>query len=252
MTLKALIFDVDGTLAETEELHRQAFNEAFASLGISWTWSQSLYRKLLRITGGKERILHYLVTWHPQDVASIRSKIPSIYNLKTRYYAAMLQEGTIELRPGVARLFEEVKASGVRLAIATTTNRANVSALLQRALPSFDDLHFDAIVAGDDSAAKKPSPEVFEIALRQLRLHASCCVAFEDSSNGVIAAQRARLKVIATPSAYFSDDDFTGAHSVISHLGEPHHAHRHLAGWSWPGDFVTLAALHAWSEKISA
>jgi hypothetical protein len=130
--------------------------------------------------------------------------------------------------------------------------RANVSALLQRALPSFDDLHFDAIVAGDEVAAKKPSPEVFEIALRQLRLHASCCVAFEDSSNGVIAAQRARLKVMATPSAYFSDDDFTGAHSVISHLGEPHHAHRHLAGWSWPGDFVTLAALHAWSEKISA
>jgi HAD superfamily hydrolase (TIGR01509 family) len=252
MTLKALIFDVAGTLAKTEELHRQAFNEAFASLGISWTWSQSLYRKLLRITGGKERILHYLVTWHPQDVASIRSKIPSIYNLKTRYYAAMLQEGTIELRPGVARLFEEVKAYGVRLAIATTTNRANVSALLQRALPSFDDLHFDAIVAGDEVAAKKPSPEVFEIALRQLRLHASCCVAFEDSSNGVISAQRARLKVIATPSAYFSDDDFTGAHSVISHLGEPHHAHRHLAGWSWPGDFVTLAALHAWSEKISA
>jgi hypothetical protein len=106
--------------------------------------------------------------------------------------------------------------------------------------------------AAASTATKKPSPEVFEIALRQLRLHASCCVAFEDSSNGVIGAQRARLKVIATPSAYFSDDDFTGAHSVISHLGEPHHAHRHLAGWSWPGDFVTLAALHAWSEKISA
>jgi HAD superfamily hydrolase (TIGR01509 family) len=252
MTLKALIFDVDGTLAETEELHRQAFNEAFSSLGISWTWSQSLYRKLLRIAGGKERILHYLFTWHPQDLASIRSQIPSIYDLKTRYYAAMLQDGTIELRPGVARLFEEARASGVRLAIATTTNRANVSALLQRALPSFDDSHFDAIVAGDEVAAKKPSPEVFEIALRQLRLHASSCVAFEDSSNGVTAAQRAGLKVIATPSAYFSDDDFTGAHSVISHLGEPHHAHRHLAGGSWPGDFVTLAALHAWSEKVSA
>jgi HAD superfamily hydrolase (TIGR01509 family) len=252
MTLKALIFDVDGTLAETEELHRQAFNEALASLGISWTWSQSLYRKLLRIAGGKERLLHYLVTWHPQDLASIRNQIPSIYDLKTRYYAAMLQERTIELRPGVARLFEEVRASGVRLAIATTTNRDNVSALLQRALPSFRDSHFDAIVAGDEVAAKKPSPEVFEEALRRLRLHASSCIAFEDSSNGVTAAQRAHLKVIATPSAYFSDDDFTGAHSVISHLGEPHHAHRHLAGWSWPGDFVTLAALHAWSEKISA
>jgi HAD superfamily hydrolase (TIGR01509 family) len=245
MSLQALIFDVDGTIAETEELHRQAFNQAFIALGLPWSWSQSLYKELLRVTGGKERILHYLASWRPQDLASIRGRVPSIYELKTRFYISILEEGPIELRPGVARLIEEARASGIRLAIATTTNRANVAALLRRTLPASGETTFHAIVAGDEVNAKKPAPEVFEIALRRLRLPASSCIVIEDSRNGVVASRRAGLKVIATPSVYSSDDDFNDAHSVVSTLGEPDRPHQHLAGWSWPNGCVTLAALQS-------
>jgi HAD superfamily hydrolase (TIGR01509 family) len=246
MSLEALIFDVDGTLAETEEAHRQAFNETFISLGISWNWSRSLYKELLRVTGGKERILHYLAHHRPQDLAAVRPDIPRIHELKTQRYAAMVQgQRVISLRPGVARLIQEARAAKVRLAIATTTNRINVNALLQRTLPPFGENLFDVIVAGDEVAAKKPAPEVFEVALSALRLPPSDCITFEDSANGVIAAKRAGLAVVATPSVYTSDDDFSGAASVVSNLGEPDQTHQHIAGWTWPSGFVTLAGLQA-------
>jgi len=252
MALEALIFDVDGTLAETEEMHRQAFNDAFASEGLQWNWSQSLYKELLRVTGGKERILHYVLRWHAQDLPAVESLIPRIYAIKTKRYQELVRQGdSVLLRPGVARLIEEATSAGVRLAIATTTSRSNVDALLQRTLPPCGETLFNAIVAGDEVATKKPDPEAYEAVLRQLCLPACACVAFEDSTNGVIAALRAGLSVVATPAAYTSDDDFTGAVSVVSTLGDPGRTHRHIAGWKWSDGVVTLAALQARYEKIS-
>ncbi|MFZ3218212.1 MAG: HAD family hydrolase [Candidatus Acidiferrales bacterium] len=249
MPLQALIFDVDGTLAETEEFHRQAFNQAFAAFGLTWYWEGPLYKELLQVTGGKERILHYLTRWHPEDLAAVREKIPPIYDFKTVQYSAMVTAGAVDLRPGVARLLAEAKAAGARLAIATTTHRANVDALLRHVLPVNGDTLFDAIVAGDEVSVKKPHPEVFEIALRQLGLPAASCVAFEDSANGERAARGAGLPVVVTPGAYTRDDDFNGASSVISDLGEPGQPHRHIAGWTWPGGYVSFAALQAQTEK---
>src|SRR5271156_5173183 len=153
MPLEALIFDVDGTLAETEEVHRQAFNEAFAAFGLPWTWEQPLYKELLQVTGGKERILHYLMKWHAQELAAVREKIPEIYVFKTKRYTAMILGGAVQLNPGVARLIAEAKAGGARLGIATTTHRDNVEALLQHTLPMRGASLFDAIVAGDEVSA---------------------------------------------------------------------------------------------------
>ncbi len=251
MTLQALIFDVDGTLAETEELHRRAFNEAFASLGLDWNWRPPLYKELLRIAGGKERILHYLVTHRQQHVAAHEREIPKIYTLKTKLYSAMVREGRIELRPGVARLIEEARGAGIRLAIATTTNPANVDALLQSAFAPSGESLFRVIVAGDEVAAKKPAPDVFDVAVRRLGLRASACIAFEDSANGVLSARRAGLAVVATPSAYTAEDDFTGAVSVVSSLGEPGEPHQHLAGWIWPSGFVSVAELRKRAEELA-
>jgi HAD superfamily hydrolase (TIGR01509 family) len=252
MALQALIFDVDGTLAETEEMHRRAFNEAFASLGLDWKWPPPLYKELLRIAGGKERILHYLLKERPQDVAAHEREIPKIYALKTKLYSAMVREGTLALRPGVARLIEEARSAGIRLAIATTTNPANVDALLQRAFAPSGESLFQVIVAGDEVAAKKPAPDVFDAAVRRLGLRAAACFAFEDSANGVISAQRAGLAVVATPSAYTSEDDFAGAASVISSLGEPEEPHEHLAGWIWPSGYVSVAGLRERAEEMAA
>jgi HAD superfamily hydrolase (TIGR01509 family) len=243
MALQALIFDVDGTLAETEEMHRSAFNQAFASCGLEWNWDPPLYKKLLRVAGGKERVLHYLMSRRPQDLAAQEREIPQIYALKTKLYSTMVREGTLRLRPGVKRLIEEARTAGIRLAIATTTNPANVDALLQRALAPSGESPFSVIVAGDEVAAKKPAPDVFDLALRRLGLRASACIAFEDSANGVMSARHAGLAVVATPHAYTYDDDFTGAASVVSTLGEPGDPHQHFAGWEWPGGFVSLTGL---------
>lgn len=251
MALQALIFDVDGTLAETEEMHRSAFNQAFASFGLEWNWDPPLYKELLRVAGGKERILHYLMSRRPQDVAAHEREIPQIYALKTKLYSAMVREGTLRLRPGIKRLIEEARTAGIRLAIATTTNPANVDALLQRALAPSGESLFGVIVAGDEVAAKKPAPDVFDLAVRRLGLRASACMAFEDSANGVMSARHAGLAVVATPSAYTYDDDFTGAASVVSTLGEPGEPHQHFTGWEWAGGFVTLAGLQKRAEELA-
>lgn len=255
MVLQALIFDVDGTLAETEEMHRLAFNQAFLSLGLPWNWPPPLYKELLRTAGGKERILHFLINHltprRPQDLAAFKHEIPRIYALKTKLYSEMVREGTLLPRPGVMRLIAEASSAGIRLAIATTTNPANVDALLQSALAPSGEALFGVIVAGDEVAAKKPAPDVFDVAVRRLGLRAGACIAFEDSANGVMSARRAGLAVVATPSAYTSDDDFTGAASVVSTLGEPNQPHQYLAGWKWPEGFVTAAGLQERAQEMA-
>jgi HAD superfamily hydrolase (TIGR01509 family) len=243
--LEALIFDVDGTLAETEELHRRAFNEAFAACDLAWFWDESLYRELLGVTGGKERILHYVAQRRPQALAAIAPRVPEIHRLKTERYTALLKTGAVQLRPGIARLIVEARRAGLRVAIATTTSHPAVTALLRSAFPR-DDTFFDAIAAGDEARRKKPWPDVYTLVLQRLGLPAGSCVAFEDSAAGVLAARSAGIAVLATPSAYTGGDDLSGALSVVSDLGEPGAPHRPLAGVRWDAHVVTLDGLRRW------
>jgi HAD superfamily hydrolase (TIGR01509 family) len=241
--LQALIFDVDGTLAETEEFHRAAFNQVFAHFGFYWLWNRELYKELLKVTGGKERILHYLRQFKPEDLDRAQPQIAHMHQLKTQIYGEIIHQGAVELRPGVSRLIAEAQSAGVTLAIATTTSLSNVHALLERTMGACGSEIFQIIVAGDEAPAKKPSPDAFAIALKRSNTSASECVAVEDSANGVMAAQSAGLKVIATPGIYTADDNFTGASSVISDLGEPNIPHQHISGWEWPQGVVSIAAL---------
>jgi HAD superfamily hydrolase (TIGR01509 family) len=207
--IKAVIFDVDGTLAETEEVHRIAFNRAFADAGLDWSWDESLYRKLLKVTGGKERIAHFVEMSGapplPQD------RIAALHQAKTAVYTGMAARGEIALRPGIAEFMHKLKHSGARLAIATTTSLPNIEALLSAALGAGWRELFGAVAAGDMVARKKPAPDVYELALRLLGLPAGDCVAVEDSHNGILAARAAGLRVIAVRSAYCADDDLGGA-----------------------------------------
>ncbi|MGD8812419.1 MAG: HAD hydrolase-like protein, partial [Thioalkalispiraceae bacterium] len=133
MCLQALLFDVDGTLADTErDGHRIAFNMAFADAGLDWQWSAELYGKLLAVTGGKERIRYYLDNFNTGFArpANLDDFIAGLHRSKTDFYTALLSEGHIPLRPGVERLLREARDAGLRLAIATTTTPANVKALL--------------------------------------------------------------------------------------------------------------------------
>ena len=216
---RALIFDVDGTLAETEELHRQAFNEAFDCRGLDWHWDRAIYKDLLRVTGGKERIRAYHARQRIAPPLPDRD-IAELHRIKTARYAELVETGCCPLRPGVAALLTAARARGQRLAIATTTSHGNIDALLSRALGKRWAADFDAIVAGDDVRHKKPAPDVYLEILARLKLASSDCVAIEDSANGLIAAAWADIPVLITRSLFFRDDDFSAARVVLDDLSE--------------------------------
>lgn len=216
MTLRAIIFDVDGTLAETEELHRRAFNETFAAAGLGWHWDRDDYRRLLKVTGGKERIAAFV-----SQTGLTPPDIPALHRDKTDRYTALMAAGEIALRDGIAALIDEARADGLRIAIATTTSRPNVDALIRATMKAEPDDIFDAIAAGDEVAAKKPAPDVYLLALHRLNLTAPEAVALEDSLNGVRSAHAAGLRCIVAPSAYTDDEDFAPPAIRITDFAAP-------------------------------
>jgi HAD superfamily hydrolase (TIGR01509 family) len=243
--LKAIIFDVDGTLAETErDAHLPAFNESFAAHGLDWHWSEALYGELLSVTGGKERMSYYLRQYRPQQALppDIDDMIARLHADKTRRYTDLVAAGRTPLRPGVQRLLEEARAAGIRLAIATTTSISNVEALLKYSLHADALSWFEVLGAGDIVPAKKPAPDIYTYVLQQLQLPPEACLAIEDSANGVRSACAAGLKVVVTVSEYTRHDDFSGATLVVDNLGEPHKPCHALSG-SLNGNIVDVAAL---------
>jgi HAD superfamily hydrolase (TIGR01509 family) len=214
--LAALIFDVDGTLAETEEAHRIAFNRAFADFGLPWAWDAVLYRELLAVGGGKERITAFARRFDPARLdGGFDDLLARLHRHKTALYTSGVAAGGVGLRPGIARLVAEARAAGLRLAVATTTSRANVLALLDGATGGAGHAWFEVLACGEDSAAKKPDPGVYLAALRALALPAAACLAIEDSRNGIRAATAAGIPVVATRSIYTPDDDVSGALAVF-------------------------------------
>jgi len=250
--LKALIFDVDGTLAETErDGHRVAFNAAFRELGLDWLWDVDLYGNLLAVTGGKERIRYFVERFQPDfnKPADFDDLVLSLHQAKTRHYVELLERGEIPLRPGVARLLQDARRSGLRLAIATTTSPDNVTTLLRHSLAPDAENWFEVIAAGDIVPAKKPAPDIFQWALARLGLEAADCLAFEDSENGLKSSLGAGLKTVVTVSDYTADQDFSGALAVLSDLGEPQQPFRLLAGEARKDEWVTVDLLKRWHAK---
>jgi len=244
---EALLFDVDGTLADTErDGHRPAFNAAFAEAGLDWEWDLALYGELLRVTGGKERIRDYLQHWRPdwrgpEDLAGF---IAELHRSKTRHFLALLREGRIPLRPGILRLLREARNAGVRLGIATTTTPENVTVLLESCgEPGVLDW-FEVIAAGDLVPSKKPAPDIYLWALERLGLAGEDCIAFEDSDLGVRSARGAGVDtVVVTESAYTAGQDFTGAALVLDQLGEPGSPCQVVSGELGGIEYVDLGVL---------
>lgn len=223
LAFDALIFDVDGTLADTEELHRQAFNEAFFACGVGWRWGPALYAELLQVTGGKERIASYL---SQQRVAAaergrLLRLIPQIHATKTRLYQELVALGHLHPRDGVLRLLSEARAAGLKLAIASTTSPQNVESLLTSSFGHDAGRWFTVIATGDIVAQKKPAPDIYNYALERLGVAPRRAIAFEDSAIGVRSAKAAGLFTVATPSLWTIGQDFTAADVVLTSLADP-------------------------------
>lgn len=222
-TLKALIFDVDGTLAETErDGHRPAFNLAFAEHGLPWHWDEARYGDLLDVTGGKERIRHYAGQDAPEMLAdpAFPELVKRLHAAKTAHYVRLVAAGRLALRPGVTELIAAARRAGIRLAIATTTSPDNVDALLRATLGDEAPGWFDVIGAGDIVPAKKPAPDIYRWVLARLGLPAAACLAIEDSENGLKSASTAGLRCLVTISEYTRGQDFGEATAVLDDLAQ--------------------------------
>ena len=248
--LKALIFDVDGTLAETErDGHRVAFNRAFTAAGLDWHWAVEEYGNLLEVAGGKERIRFYLDQYPekkpglPTSESELADFIAELHRAKTTHYSQLLAEGQIPLRPGVERLLAEARSHPLRLAIATTGALPNVKSLLTHTLGGESLDWFEVIAAGDIVPQKKPAPDIYHYVLQQMNLTADDCLVIEDSRQGLQAALAAGLTTVVTVNPYTENHDLLETALVVDSLGEPDDPCGAIAGDLAPPNCIDLAFL---------
>lgn len=251
--LEALIFDVDGTLSETEEIHRRAFNDTFRCFDLDWHWDKQLYKELLEVAGGKERLAWYIDTWQPAGGDLARPQIAELHAAKTARYTELIGSGVASLRSGIRRLVEAANEAGIAVAIATTTSLPNVESLLAVSFGAAWRQRFAVIAAGDMVPLKKPAPDVYALALRELGVSAARALAFEDSLNGLRSAAAAGIATVITPALYTADQDFSGAALIVDHLGDPGRTSdvRFPPDVSLPSGYVDLDSLRGLHARLA-
>jgi HAD superfamily hydrolase (TIGR01509 family) len=252
--LKALLWDVDGTLAETErDGHRVAFNRAFEACGVPWRWDEAHYGDLLRITGGRERLLFDMNQRTDAPAPAERDAIVrAVHAKKNAFYAELVNSAGIALRDGVQALMTECGERNVRMGIATTTSRTNVDALLRVHLGARWADAFAVIVCGEDVQQKKPDPEVYVKALHALALGPLDAVAIEDAPGGVAAARAADIPVVVTRSAYFARAPIEGAVAVGPGLHTRHGWRPGLHAAAGDTRSVDLDDIEGWCAQMDS
>jgi HAD superfamily hydrolase (TIGR01509 family) len=217
---RCVLFDVDGTIAETEgQAHLPAFNQALEEAGLPWRWTHADYKRLLKTAGGFERLLRYAEETG-NDTAALRHQLAVVHKNKNKHFAEILASGAVAPRAGFAELIHSLAHHHIRWAVVTTTSRSNWDALWGFSLSSLSLPVPDVIVVGDDVQAKKPDPEAYLLALQRLGLTANECCAIEDSRNGLLAASGAGLSAAIVRSEFFADESFDGAAVVVNELTE--------------------------------
>ena len=245
MLLSAVLFDVDGTIAETEDLHRISFNEAFKEFNLDWYWDEPIYKELINIGSGEKRIMYYIKRAWPEmlDYKNLSKYIDSIHKVKNEIFEDFILESEIEMRPGVMRLINELKEKNIRMAIVSSTSENNLITLFERGLGVDPKSTFDLIAHGDCTKNKRPSPEIYEWILERLRLPSQSCIAIEDSLRGVESAKNANINTIVTPSIFTKEETFEGAKLVVSDLGEEDKPFKLIKGKSYNNECVNVELL---------
>ncbi|MCH2677053.1 MAG: HAD-IA family hydrolase [Alphaproteobacteria bacterium] len=251
MELAGILFDVDGTIAESEEVHRKSFNESFKEFGVKWHWDRAIYKELLNIEGGRERIQYYIERTDPDQLnrPDLSSFISSIHDAKSQVYSALMTKEGVPIRPGALRLIKEAKKEGLKLAIVTASTEESLRALFQY-LPEKDLLnYFDVIADGDKVPVKKPAPDIYTWTLQELGLSAKACFALEDSPTGLQSSLSAGIPTIVTVSSFTKGENLSGATLVLSDLGEPSVPFKVLEGDVLGHSFVSIAMLKQFCKK---
>jgi len=220
--MKAVLFDCDGVLVDTErDGHRVAFNKAFADSGLAIEWDEHTYGRLLQVAGGKERMRHFFdESGWPEGVSDRDAFIKDLHRRKTDAFMAMIEGGRLPLRPGVARLVDEVIREGLHLGVCSTSNERAVTLIVELLLGGERKQRFDLILAGDVVGRKKPDPEIYNLAKDRLGLPGERCVVIEDSRNGLLAAKAAGMRCVVTTNGYTADEDFSSADGVFPGLDD--------------------------------
>jgi len=230
--LKAIFFDMDGTIVDTEkDGHRVAFNEAFSRSGIKAEWSVEEYHQLLQIAGGKERMKFYFQEKGRKYISqekSIDELVQQLHLLKTELFISLIENGKLPLRPGIKRIMKEANEKGILVGICSTSNEKAVKAIANSLLP---EIKIDLILAGDVVTKKKPDPEIYLLALKKTGISANEALVVEDSENGVIAGKEAHIKVLATVNEYTKNEDLSCADAVVTSLGNENEKAMVLAGY---------------------
>jgi len=249
--LRAIILDMDGTLCESEEVHRAAFNRAFADAGLAWNWDRDLYGRLLLVKGGVDRLKHYLETAaDPKPGGDPDALARDLHARKTGIFQALVAAG-VAPRPGVVRLMAEARAKGIRLALVTSASAPTATALVRGTLGPDGLDAFAAVCTGDRVARNKPAPDLYRLALDALSVGAADCIAIEDDRAGLASALGAGIAVVVAPSGYSAAEDFSGARAVVTHLGDPGDpgaAGMAVLGPAPPGGIVDVA----WLDRLLA
>ncbi len=251
MELSAVFFDVDGTIAETEEFHRKSFNESFKEFSLDWFWDEAIYKELINIGGGKERIMFHLKKAWPEmlEYKNLSNYVDSIHKVKNEIYEDYINDSQITARPGVFRLIEELKKNNISIALVSSTSEVNLLNLFTKGFKINPYKTFDLVAHGDCTKLKKPSPEIYEWALQKLQLPSEACIAIEDSPRGLESSNNANVKTIITPSKLTRDENFEKAKLVISNLGEPDNPFKIISGETYSHNYVCFELLQMISKN---
>ena len=215
---RCVLFDVDGTIAETEgHAHLPAFNQALEEAGLPWHWTSADYKRLLKTTGGFERLMRF-ATESGHDAEALREQLAQVHKNKNRHFAAIMASGAVAPRAGFRELVMHLARQNISWGVVTTTSRGNWDALWTYSLAPLGLPAPDVIVCGEDVAVKKPDPEAYLLALKRLNMTATQCCAIEDSRNGLLAARAAGLEVAIVRSEFFADERFDEAAWVVDEL----------------------------------